>query len=89
MIVECMARADELVARAARASVPIGIPRRDEAAITNYLGGRDVGKSIAGLTRRWLVDIPRTFIQQTCARWVVCCAAACRMEQEISGTLQG
>ena len=33
----------------------------DEAAITNYLGSRDDGKSITGLTRRWLVDIPRTF----------------------------
>jgi hypothetical protein len=33
----------------------------NEAAITNYLGGRDDGKSITGLTRRWLVELPRTF----------------------------
>lgn len=33
----------------------------DEAAIMNYLGIRGHWKSIAGLTRRWLVQIPRDF----------------------------
>jgi len=33
----------------------------DEAAIVNYLGNRGHCKSIAGLTRRWLVQIPRDF----------------------------
>ncbi len=33
----------------------------DEAAITNYLGHRGHYKSIAGLNRRWLVQIPRDF----------------------------
>jgi hypothetical protein len=33
----------------------------DEAAIINYLGNRGHCKSIAGLTRRWLVQIPRDF----------------------------
>jgi hypothetical protein len=33
----------------------------DEAAIVNYLGKRGHCKSIAGLTRKWLVQIPRDF----------------------------
>jgi hypothetical protein len=33
----------------------------DEAAIINYLGNRGHCKSIAGLNRRWLVQIPRDF----------------------------
>lgn len=33
----------------------------DEAAIMNYLGSRGYSRTVAGVTRKWLVHIPRTF----------------------------